>query len=112
MKLPRLRPLPRNITRPCSLCGELQARWSVSRASEEIICGLCLLFRSDWAATNAQRVEDAIAQVQLQRPAPFEKLPETGILASCQDADDVLGVLVLTDMTLFARADPPGAQKV
>lgn len=99
--LRHLKPLPKpswNIN--CCVCDKPQARWElrVGAPGPVLICGACVLYGSEWGASNAELVLETAARIESQGKR-FLRRDDQGKLASPSDADDVLGVIVLLDMT-------------
>lgn len=100
--LRHLKPLPKpswNIN--CCVCDKPQARWElrVGAPGPVFICGACVLYGSDWGHSNTELVLETVRNIESQgnRKLP---LSEAGKLTSPSDADDVLGVIVLLEMTV------------
>ena len=88
----------------CVKCDKLQARWGITlaRDSTAFICGLCILYESEWGRSNPPLVPSTIAAIERNSERKFTF---TEGRLSCKDADDVLGVIVLTERTA-ARVPP------
>lgn len=96
-----LRPLAKPAwNSPCSRCALPQARWHVRGLPKEVfLCGPCVLYGSAWGQKNPTAVDSAVAQIEASSGRSLPRNPD-GRLAAAADADDVLGVLVLTELTL------------
>ena len=79
----------------CFSCSKPRSRWVFDGLSDENIymCSLCVLYKSEWARANARTV-DAVVSKMLESK---EMMVEGGELVLVDDADSVLGVLVLSD---------------
>jgi len=95
-----LMPLPKsNWGGCCVLCDKAQARWTIRGQSASIsVCGLCILYASPWGQRNSERIAATIDSVEKARAVPMPV--GDGKLFRCEDADSVLGVLVLVDRTV------------
>lgn len=92
-------PLPKNAWEGCcALCDKPQSRWTVRGSPGATVCAMCLLYDSAWGKRNAASIEATIADIQKARGV--ELLRQGDRLFRCDDADSVLGVLVLVDRTL------------
>lgn len=100
--LRHLKPLPKpswNIN--CCVCDKPQARWElrVGAPGPVFICGMCVLYESDWGQSNAELVLETSQNIELHGQRSLQRA-EAGKLAVPTDADDVLGVIVLMEMTV------------
>ena len=93
-------PLPKtNWGGCCALCDKPQARWTARGLQAPLsVCSLCILYASAWGRRNELAIAKAIGQVEAARSQPMPRNAEK--LMRCEDADSVLGVLVLVDRTL------------
>lgn len=101
--LSRLSPLPKHLRgQHCSCCDKPQATWTVRGTPAPVfICSLCVLYDSAAGRQVAERAEAVRGDVERSRKKPFPL--QDGKLFNCADADDVLGVLVLSARVLGRR---------
>jgi len=98
-------PLPQKLWGAhCAKCDKPQARWgiTVGRQSPLFICGACVLYESAWGKSQSPLVPATIASIERNSDRRF--VFSDGRLSS-KDADDVLGVVILTERTA-ARIPP------
>lgn len=99
--LRRLRPLPHAMRgNACAWCDRRQSVWElVSRKGPETVCSLCLLYHEEvWT----KEIEQIITQVEVARGCMFDR-DARARLTRCEDADRVMGVVVLTDRVTGVR---------
>jgi len=81
----------------CVVCKENRARWCIvhARYGQESICSLCFLQDSGWfdSAESKQAIYRVTAAIGLKRNKVLERVE--GRFVRCEDADDVLGAVVL-----------------
>ena len=96
-----LKPLPKQSWGAhCSRCDKPQARWGIAYSTDPIfICGLCVLTSSSWAARNPNLVRSVSEQVEHKGQRKLARDTE-GNLTNSAECDDVLGVLVLMELTI------------
>ena len=94
-----LKPLPvplRGIA--CCMCERLQSSWQTEWPTDDdnkvYLCSLCILYATDWGVSVRAEVEFVVMTIQKTRE-PFEKDASNRLIRS-KDADDVLGVVVLS----------------
>ena len=95
-----LNPIPQRLWGAhCVKCDRMQARWgiTVGRLTPMLICAGCVLYESDWGKSQSPLVTSAIAAIERNSDRRFVFVD--GRL-SCKDADDVLGVVILTERTV------------
>lgn len=95
-----LKPLPKNSWNVnCSLCDKPQARWllQLGLPNPVFVCGMCVLYDSLWGQNNTEFVGGIMDQIRRQSDREFPVLD--GKLQRPTDADDILGVIVLMEMT-------------
>lgn len=99
-------PLPQKLWGShCAKCDKPQARWgiTVGRSSPPLfICGACVLYESAWGKSQSPLVPATIASIERNSDRRFSF---TDGRLSSKDADDVLGVVILTERTA-ARIPP------
>lgn len=99
-----VRPIPQSLRGgSCCKCDRLQAVWDLPNASgpSSLICSLCVLYSPEvWSRS----LETTISEIESAKRVTFLRDLDTRLLR-CADADDVVGVLVLT-----ARVASMGAQ--
>ena len=103
--LSHLNPLPAKLWGAhCVKCDRMQARWGIAlgRQAPVFICGACVLYESAWGKSQNQIVPSTIAAIERNSKRKFSF---TDGRLSCRDADDVLGVIILTERTV-ARIPP------
>lgn len=95
-----LRPLAHNLWfSNCIVCDKPQARWEVrSGSAPAFLCGLCVLHETKWGKENQSLLNSVAGQIELHGNRKFERNPE-GNLIHCKEADDLMGVVMLMDMT-------------
>jgi hypothetical protein len=112
-----LRPLPEDLQNSaCSVCNKRQARWhrgSPQRdlSGDEIVCGLCYLYETEWGEAHAGSVAEfvqAVSSVALDGPLALDA---SGKLIHCSDADRVLGSIALTSR-MFRMQDKESSSGV
>ena len=96
-----LRPLPSGLRgAACYQCDRAQASWWVptpdsTDEARACVCALCVLYELDLAPGARRLVEETLPRVEAARSEPFRRGPDQR-LERVSDADDVLGVVVLT----------------
>jgi hypothetical protein len=96
-----LKPLPKNSWNVnCSLCDKPQARWMLQLGlpNPVFVCGMCVLYESEWGQNNVEMVGSMMDQIRRASGREFSLMD--GRLLRPSDADDVLGVIVLMEMTM------------
>jgi predicted RNA-binding Zn-ribbon protein involved in translation (DUF1610 family) len=92
-----LRPLGTTAHLVCCVCGQQTARWLImhARYGEAYICSLCFLYDSGWLDTSKAKaaVTRVINVLGLRRGKALECAESR--LVRTEDADDVLGAVVL-----------------
>lgn len=96
-----IRPLPKAAWNSnCSKCDKPQARWHVRGLPVEVfVCGICVLYESPWGTTHATEVSATLDRIEAGSPRRFAR-NQDGKLSVPAEADDVLGVLLLTELTM------------
>lgn len=90
-----LRPLPSSLRgQSCNQCNKLQASWELPVKSQDqvLICSLCVLY--DPTVWN-DFVKTTITEIEVSRDKMFDRSSDAKLIHT-KDADDVVGVLVLT----------------
>ena len=94
-----LNPLPQKLWGACcAKCDKPQARWGITldRQTPVFICGACVLYESTWGKSQSPLIPMTIASIERNSNRRFAFIE--GRL-SVKDADDVLGVVILTERT-------------
>lgn len=75
----------------------------MEKENKMYLCALCLLYDSAWGRQARESIEEAVRQVEATREKEFES-DDSNRLVVPKDADDVLGVIVLSRRAAAMRA--------
>jgi hypothetical protein len=106
----RLRPLPENMWgTSCDKCDKRQANWEYwspklppTERRGYLVCSLCWLYRSDWGREHSADIAQYIALVEQSARVTFQRTANNQLLM-CNDADRILGAIVLTSRMFVYR---------
>ena len=65
-------------------------------------CSLCLMYATPWGEQAQTQIRFVVSQIELRKPALQRDVHS--FLSSCSEADDVLGVVVLSERVAQAHA--------
>ncbi len=106
----QFRPLPQALRGTgCCSCNQLRSSWwvdmfdPVSKENKVYVCALCLLYKTEWGRKARATIEEVVRRVERSRSAEFET-DESNQLVRARDADDILGVIVLSHRAASIRA--------
>lgn len=105
----RIRPLPTVLRgTACHSCKRPQASWwldvfePVERDTKVYACSLCLLYETEWGKRDRSKIEEVVRRVESVRDVEFES-DDSNRLVNPKDADDILGVVVLSHRASVLR---------
>ena len=75
----------------------------VEKENKVYLCALCVLYDSEWGRKARAPIEEVVRQVEAAREKEFESDGSNRLINS-KDADDVLGVVVLSQRASAMRA--------
>jgi hypothetical protein len=106
----QFRPLPQALRgTSCFSCNQLRSSWwveafePVNQENKVYVCSLCLLYKTEWGRGARSTIEEVVRRVERSRNVEFET-DDSNRLVRPRDADDILGVIVLSHRAAGLRA--------
>jgi hypothetical protein len=104
-----LRPLPKPMWgTACSTCDKPHSRWSVQVAGGDPVpsCSVCFLYDSFWGKPLRKSLDLMVTGVEVELGNVFAR-GEDGRVTRAEDADRVLGAIVMTSRLFRAHDAVP-----
>lgn len=88
----------------CSKCAKLHSRWSIHIPDVDNVpvCSLCLMYEFPWGKKREEDLKNFIVEVEGRLGKQMEKT-EDGRLTSPEDADRIIGAIVMTSRIFQVR---------